>query len=62
MDKSELNVDDQNNGDTLQIITREAKSKFHLTIEVFSIAFVMSVIEKLTEFFNTLNYEIRTAI
>ena len=45
----------------LRIITREAKSKFQLTIGVFSIAFVMSVIEKFTEFLNTLtiNYELR---
>ena len=44
----------------LRIITREAKSKFQLTIGVFSIAFVMSVIEKFTEFVNTLmmNYEL----
>ena len=44
----------------LQIITREAKSKFQLTIAVFSIAFVMSVIEKLTEFLNmlTMKYEL----
>ena len=34
----------------LLIITCETKSKCQLTIGVFSIAFVMSVIEKLTEF------------
>ena len=36
-------------------------SKFQLTIGVFSIAFVMSVIEKLTEFLNTLmmKYELQ---
>ena len=48
----------------LRIITREAKSKFQLTIRVFSIAFVMSDIEKFTEFLNTLkintNYEINS--
>ena len=54
MDKSYWNVDDQNNVDMLRIITREAKSKFQLTIWEFSIVFVMSVIEKLTEFLNTL--------
>ena len=42
MDKSELNVDDQSNGDMLRIITRETKSKFQLAIGVLSIAFVMS--------------------
>ena len=49
------------NGDILQIITRKPKSKFELTIGVFSIAFVMSVIEKLTEFPNMLmmKYELR---
>ena len=40
--------------DMLRIISRETKSKFQLTIGVFSIAFVMSVIEKFTEFLNTL--------
>ncbi len=53
-DKSYWNVDDRNNVDMVRIITREAKSKFQLTIGVFSIAFVMSVIEKFTEFLNTL--------
>ena len=44
----------------LRIITREAKSKFQMTIGVFSIAFVMSVIEKYTEFLNMLTmYELR---
>ena len=38
----------------LRIITRGTKVKFQLIIGVFSIAFVMSVIEKLTEFLNTL--------
>ena len=32
----------------LRIIARETKSKFQLTIGVFSIAFVMLVIEKFT--------------
>ena len=36
----------------LRIITRETKLKFQLTTAVFSIAFVMSVIEKFTEFLN----------
>ena len=60
-DKSYWNVDDQNNADMLRIIAREAKSKFQLTIGVFSIVFVMSVIEKLTEFLNTLTmkYELQ---
>ena len=45
----------------LRIITRETKSKFQLTIGVFSIVFVMSVIEKFTEFLNTLTmkYELQ---
>ncbi len=45
----------------LRIITRETKSKFQLTIGVFSIAFVMSVIEKCQEFLNALmmKYELR---
>ena len=60
-DKSYRNVYDWNNVDTLWIITRESKSKFQLTIWVFSIVFVMSVIEKLTEFLNTLpmKYELQ---
>ena len=60
-DKSYWNVDDRNNVDMLQIISLETKSKFQLTIGVFSIAFVMSVIEKFTEFLNTLTmqYELR---
>ncbi len=59
--KSYSNVDDRNNVDMLQIITRETKSKFQLTIRVFRIAFVMSVIEKFTEFLNTLTmkYELQ---
>ena len=58
-DKSYSNVDDRNSVDLLRIITREAKSKFQLTIRVFSIAFVVSV--KCTEFLNTLmmKYELR---
>ena len=45
----------------LRIIFRETKWKFQLTIGVFSIAFVMSVIEKFTEFLNTptLQFEVR---
>ncbi len=60
-DKSYSNVDDRNNVDMLRIITRESKSKFQLTIGVISIAFVMSVIERFTEFLNTLTikYELR---
>ena len=60
-DKSYWNVDDRNNVDMLRIISRETKSKFQLTIRVFSIAFVMSVIEKFTEFLNTptMQYELR---
>ena len=58
-EKSYRNVDDRNNVDMLRIITHETKSKFQLTIRVFSIGFVMSVIEKFTEFLNrlTLKYE-----
>ena len=41
----------------LQIITRGTNSKFQLTIGVSSIAFVMSVIEKFTEFLNTLTMQ-----
>ena len=40
--------------DMLRIITRETKSKFLLTIGAFLIAFVTSVIEKFTQFLNTL--------
>ena len=60
-DKSYRNIDDRNNVDMLRIITRETKSKFQLTIGVFSIAFVMSVIEKFTELLNTvtMKYELR---
>ena len=60
-DKSYSNVDDLNNVNMLRIITRESKSKFQLTIGVFSIAFVMSVIEIFAEFLNTLTmkYELR---
>ena len=43
--------------DMLRIITRETRSKFQLTIGVFSIAFAMSVIEKFTEFLNTLTMQ-----
>ena len=45
----------------LRIITRETKLKFQLTIGVFSIAFVMSVIEKFTVFLNMvmMQYELR---
>ena len=59
--KSYWNVDNRNNVDMLWIITRETKSKFQLTIRVFSIAFVMSVVEKFTEFLNTrtMKYELR---
>ena len=45
-----LNVVDRNNGD----IYTKPKSKFQLTVRVFSIAFVMPVIDKLTEFLNAL--------
>ena len=38
----------------LRIITRETNAKFQLKIGVFSIVFVMSVIEKFTKFLNTL--------
>ena len=41
-DKSYWHIDNRNNVDMLRIITRETKSKFQLTIGVFSIAFVMS--------------------
>ena len=60
-DKSYSNVDDRNNVDMLRIITRKSKSKFQLTIGLFSIAFVMSVIEKFAEFLNTLTikYKLR---
>ena len=60
-DKSYWNVDDWNSVDMLRIITRDTKSKFQLTITVFSIAFAMSVIEKFTEFLNrlTLQYKLR---
>ena len=57
-DKSYWNVDNRNNVDMLRIITRETKSKFQLTIRVFSITFGMSVIENCTEFLNT-DYEMR---
>ena len=61
MDKPRLNVDDQNNGDIVQIITHEPKSKFQLTIREFSIAFVMSVIDKFKEFLSMLmmKYELQ---
>ena len=59
--KSYWHIDDQNIVDMLQIITREPKSNFQLKIGVFSIVFVMSVIEKFTEFLNTLTmkYELQ---
>ena len=38
----------------LRIVIREHKSKFQLAIGDFSNTFVMSVIEKITEFLNTL--------
>ena len=55
--KSYWNVDDRNNVGLLRMITREAKSKFQLTIGVFSIAFAMSVIGKVGEFLNTLTMQ-----
>ncbi len=60
-DKYYRNVDDLNNVDLLRIITHGSNSKFQLTIGVFSIAFAMSVIEKVGEFLNTLTmqYELR---
>ncbi len=60
-DKSYWNVDDRNNVDMLRIITCGTKSKFQLKIAVFSIAVVMSLIEKFTEYLNTLTmkYELR---
>ena len=60
-EKSYSNVDDRKNVDVLQIITRETKSKIQLTIGVFSVAFVMSVIENITEFLSTLmmKYELQ---
>ena len=45
-DTSYWNVDDRNNVDLLRITTCGSNSKFQLTIGVFSIAFAMSVIEK----------------
>ena len=60
-DKSYWNVDDWNNVDLLRIFTRGSNSKCQLTIGVFSIAFAMSVFEKVGEFLNTLTmqYELR---
>ena len=60
-DKSYLNVDHRSNLDMLRIITRETKSTFPLIIGVFSMAFVMSVIGKFTEFLDmlTMKYELR---
>ena len=60
-DKSYWNVDDWNNVDLLRIITCGSNSNCQLTIGVFSIAFAMSVIEKVGEFLNTLTmqYELR---
>ena len=59
--KSYRNVDDRNSVYMLRIITCETKSKFQLTIGVFTVAFLMLVIEKFTEFLNTLTmqYELR---
>ena len=59
--KSYWNVDDRNNVDLLRIITCRSNSKFQLTIGIFSIAFAMSVIEKVGEFLNalTMQYELR---
>ena len=59
--KSYGNVDDRNNVDLLRIITHGTKSKFQLTIGVFSITFAMSVIEKVAEVLNTptMQYELR---
>ena len=56
-DKSYSNVDNRNNVDMLRIISRETKSKFQLKMSTF----VMSVIEKFTEFLNThtIKYELR---
>ena len=61
MDKSDWNGDDLNNVHLLRIITCGSNSRFQLTIGVFSIAFAMSVIEKVGEFLNTLmmQYELR---
>ena len=52
---------DGTNVDLVRIITRGTNSKFQLTIGVFSIAFAMSVVEKVVEFPNTLTmqYELR---
>ena len=50
IDKSYLNVDYRSNGDMLRIITHVPMFKFQLMIGVFSVAFMMSVIEKFTEF------------
>ena len=60
-DKSYWNVDDWNNVDLLRIITRGSNSKSQLTIVVFSIAFAISVTEKVREFLNTptMQYELR---
>ena len=60
-DKSYWNVDNRNNVDLLWIITHGSNSKCQLTIGIFSIAFAMSVIEKVGKFLNTLTmqYELR---
>ena len=60
-DKSYWNVDNWNNVDFLRIITHGSNLKCQLTIGLFSIAFAMSVIEKVGEFLNTLTmqYELR---
>ena len=42
-----------NSFEPFRIITHETKSKFLLTIGVFSIAFAMSMVETVTEFLNT---------
>ena len=49
------------NVDLLRIITRGSNSKSQLTIVVFSIAFAISVTEKVGEFLNTptMQYELR---
>ena len=46
----------------LRIITHETKSKFQLTIGVFSIAFVMLLSKMFTEFLNMLTIKYELAI
>ena len=62
-DKSYLNVDDRNNVDLLRIITWYSREQLEVSTDNRSIkiAFAMSVIEKVGEFFNTLTmqYELR---